>query len=1343
MPAYGQMLTLTATVGPAPAYFGTPTGTVVFTDAMTSTTLGTANLSDGVASISTASLPVGNHMITAAYSGDANFQASISQVTQGTIITTIAGIGTAYGNGVPATAAALARPGSAAVDNAGHVFIADSGNNMVREITLATGVITTVAGTGASGFSGDGGPATAATLNSPDGVAVDNSGDLFIADTNNNCIREVNLTSGTITTVAGNGIAGFYGDAGPATAAELNAPYGIAVDTSGNLFIADTSNNVVREVTAADGKINTVAGNGVDGFSGDSGQATDAHMSAPHGVAVDTTGHLFIADTNNNRIREVNLSSGQITTFAGNGTQGYQGDSGLASSAELNMPQGVALDGTGDLFIADTFNCVVRQVVVSSTQISTVAGSGSSGFSGDGGSAVSAALNFPYAVAADSSGHVFVADFFNNRIREVSGGNISTIAGNGTYGFAGDNNTATNATLNYPSGIAADAAGHVFIADTLNNRVREIDLFTGIITTVAGNGTAGYSGDNGKATAAELNSPNGLAVDSSGHLFIADTNNNRIREVNLSTGVITTVAGDGVSGYSGDSGEATLAKLDQPDGVAVDTSGDLYIADTWNNAVRKVVLSSDTISTIAGNGSTGFSGDGGLAVSATLNAPKGVVVDSSGHLYIADTYNNRIREVDLLGGTINTIAGRASQGSQGDGGLATAAQLNSPQSLALDAAGNLFIADTLSNRVRVIDLATGVINAAAGTGFAGFSGDNGAATAAQMRQVAGVAVDAFGNLFIADDYNDRIREVPAAAQISVLQVGTQIMDTTEPGFWANANWTASGQGLDGASLVSNSTPGSKQSMAAWWFSMPAGTYDISISYVAGSSLSTDLALDFYNGGAWLGTASVNERVAPSDFSDQGVSWKRLGSFKITSNIFHISTWNSASDGQISIDAIQLRAAPIVDNADVPGPTSSDSFATTGAWSPNSSGTFGSSLTSSSTAGNGASIATWSMPVTPGSYQLAATWVNASTLSASATYNVYDGTTLLGSVTVNQQNAPASFTDEGQNWGWLGTFNVSGTQLRVTLANSSADGQVSADAVRILPVPQTASIVNDTYPGCWISSAWNTVNQGLYGESLVSNSTAGSKQSQVAWWFPCRPGTYDVAVTWPAASNLSSATSFDIYNGTTWIRGVAVNQKIAPSDFVDQGVGWYRLGVFTITTNVFHVSMWNSELDGAICADAIRLMPVQPQLAAGSAADAAPAALLTASQLQPIIAAAENRWAAAGIPSALLQRLDQTKVEVADLPAGYLGATEDGQILISPTAAGYGWFVDPTPNQDEEFAPVAGSTNLKAIDPRAVDRIDLLTVVEHEMGHILGETDVDSAVDTLMSTQLQPGIRRLV
>ena len=291
---------------------------------------------------------------------------------------------------------------------------------MVREVVKATGDIITVAGNGKAGYSGDNGPATAAELNDPDDVAVDSAGDLFIADMNNNVIREVVKATGDIITVAGNGTAGYSGDNGPATAAELDSPRGVAVDSAGDVFFADTRNNVIREVVKATGDIITVAGNGKAGYSGDNGPATAAELNSPNTVAVDSAGDLFIADANNNAIREVVKATGDIITVAGNGTAGYSGDNGPATAAELNGPTGVAVDSVGDLFIADNGNNRVREVVKATGDIITVAGNGTAGYSGDNGPATAAELNGPGRVAVDSAGDLFIADTGNNVVREVT-----------------------------------------------------------------------------------------------------------------------------------------------------------------------------------------------------------------------------------------------------------------------------------------------------------------------------------------------------------------------------------------------------------------------------------------------------------------------------------------------------------------------------------------------------------------------------------------------------------------------------------------------------------------------------------------------------------------------------------------------------------------------------------------------------------------------------------------------------------------------------------------------------------------------------------------------------------
>jgi len=325
-----------------------------------------------------------------------------------------------------------------------------------------------------------------------------------------------------------------------------------------------------------------------------------------------------------------------IYTVAGSGAPGFGGDNGPATSAALLFPTGVSVDSAGNLYIADTLNSRIRKV--SEGVITTVAGSGPpQGFSGDNGPATSAQLFQPAGVAVDSAGNLYIADYYNNRIRKVSNGVITTVAGGGGsfFEFSGDNGPATSAELLYPRGVAVDSAGNLYIADTGNNRVRKVS--NGVITTVAGGGSS--LGDNGPATGAQLYDPSGVAVDPAGNLYIADAGNNRIRKV--SNGVITTVAGNGTQGFSGDNGPAASAQLYDPASVAVDSAGNLYIADVLNNRIRKV--SSWVITSIAGTGTCGFSGENGPPTSAQLCAPGGVAVDSAGHVYIVDTDNNRIR----------------------------------------------------------------------------------------------------------------------------------------------------------------------------------------------------------------------------------------------------------------------------------------------------------------------------------------------------------------------------------------------------------------------------------------------------------------------------------------------------------------------------------------------------------------------------------------------------------------------------------------------------------------------------------------------------------------------------
>jgi uncharacterized protein (TIGR03437 family) len=641
---------------------------------------------------------------------------------------------------IPGTSARLNGPQPVAVDKAGNVFFADG--NAILRMDAATGILTLVAGNVTAGFSGDNGPATGAQFKYPWGVAVDSADNVYIADAGNNRIRKV--SNGVITTVAGNGTLGFSGDNGPATRAELANPGGVAVDSAGNLYITD--NNRIRKVS--NGVIATVVGNGTIGYGGDNGPAASAQLHDPSGVALDSAGNLYFADTDNNRIRKV--SNGVITTVAGDGGVNYNGESGPATSVSLLLPVGVAVDSAGNLYIAD-YNCLcIRKV--SNGVISPVAGGGT--VLGDNGPATSAQLGYPEGVAVDSAGNLYISAGYpdsmpywqyrltdDNRIRKVSNGVITTVAGGGAV--IGDNGPAASAQLSFPEGVAVDSTGDLYIADKVDSRVREVS--NGVITTVAGTGTYGYSGDNGPATSAQLNYPSSVAADSAGNLYIADAGNNRIRKV--SNGVITTVAGNGTGAYFGDNGSAASAGLNNPQGVAVDAAGNLYIADYGNNRIRRV--SNGVITTVAGGGSN--SGNNVPATSVEVYEPSGIAVDSAGNLYIAESYG--IYKVS--NGVITTVAGG---GINGDNVPATSAMLYMLSGVAVDAAGNLYIAD--ADEYSIHKVSNGVITTVAGNGTYGYSGDNGPATSAALSLNSGpssVAVDSAGNVYIADSANQRVR----------------------------------------------------------------------------------------------------------------------------------------------------------------------------------------------------------------------------------------------------------------------------------------------------------------------------------------------------------------------------------------------------------------------------------------------------------------------------------------------------------------------------------------------------------------------------------------------------------
>jgi len=684
------------------------------------------------------------------------------------VISTIAG-GAPPTTPIAAVNASIGHTYGVATDATGNVYF--TSDNCVFRLEQQNGVLTRVAGNSRAGYSGDGGPAISAQLRDPRGVAVDGAGNLFVVDSGNSRIRKVS-SDGIITTVAGNGSPGYSGDGGPAINAQLLGTNGVAVDSAENLFITD--NYRIRKISSS-GTITTVAGGGL-AYPGDGGAATSAQLLGPQGVAVDSDGNLFIAQTISHasplggsihdfRIRKVS-SDGIITTVAGNDTFGFSGDGGPAVNASLSA-FGVAVDGAGNLFILDTYNSRIRKVS-SDGIITTVAGNGSQDFSGDGGPATSAAIGAPQGVAVDSAGSLFISA--NNRIRKVSSsGIITTVAGNGSQDFSGDGGPAINAQLgtafhendtNDTFGVAMDGAGNLFIADTSNHRIRKVSS-SGIITTVAGNGSQGFSGDGGPAINAQLSGPSGVAVDSAGNLFMTDFYNFRIRKVS-SSGIITTVAGNGSAypgagqpgDFSGDGGPAINAPLNRPKGIAVDSAGNLLIADTYKSRIRKV-SSDGIITTVAGNGTFGFSGDGGPAIDAQLGQPSGMAVDSAGNLFIVDS--PRIRKVSS-DGIITTVAGNGTFGFSGDGGPAINAQLYASSGVALDRAGNIFFADGHNYRIRKVS-SDGIVTTVAGNGSAGYSGDGGPAINAQLTLPGGVAVDGAGNVYFADPDNHAIRRL--------------------------------------------------------------------------------------------------------------------------------------------------------------------------------------------------------------------------------------------------------------------------------------------------------------------------------------------------------------------------------------------------------------------------------------------------------------------------------------------------------------------------------------------------------------------------------------------------------
>ena len=678
------------------------------------------------------------------------------------VVTTIAGIDSVFsGDGMPATSVPLGYVNGVATDNAGNVYFTDPLEHLVLKLST-DGTLSVIAGNGVAGYSGDGGPANLAAIASYDspiqyvgpiyedslgGIAVDRLGNVYFGD--GHYVRRVDK-NGNIATVAGGGTAS-PGDGGPATSASLGIVTGVALDGQGNLYFCE--GNRIRKVTG--GTISTYAGTGVNGYSGDGGQATAAQLSQPLGLAFNGQGALYVADGDilnfSSRVRRI-TAGGVITTFAGGGTRVPE-NGAPPTTLDLTGASGLDVDSTGAVYLYASMNGTLLKFPGATTNVITHVGQVV--FS-DNVPAINAyvAGQREYdssGIALDGNGNLYVADSFHGRLRKIdANGTLTTVAGNGLYGFGGDAGPALGAAIQGPTAMTQTPDGTIYFTDTLNDAVRAIAP-SGIISTVVS-----------PANVTILGAIDGITSDQSGDVYILAG----VRLIEFaSNGAITTIVNQaGRVADTGDGGAANQAAIQSGSGLTRDTSGNLYFSDPISNRIRKV-SPNGTITTVAGTGKPGISVDGSIAASSPVTFPSALLADGKGGLYFEETpAPQSVLRYITPDGLLKTIAGIAKPGFSGDGGLATQAQLSMQRNtgMALDRAGNLYFADGFNSRVRVIS-PTGIISTYAGNGIAGDTGDGGLPRNASFYAPRGLLFDAKGDLLISDVSGNRIRAVLAAA----------------------------------------------------------------------------------------------------------------------------------------------------------------------------------------------------------------------------------------------------------------------------------------------------------------------------------------------------------------------------------------------------------------------------------------------------------------------------------------------------------------------------------------------------------------------------------------------------
>lgn len=682
-----------------------------------------------------------------------------------------------FGDGEQAIDGFFLEPRDAFADNDGNVLVVDASAHVIRKIDKATGIIKTIVGNGEKGDSGDGGLAVEASLSSPADLYIDGQGNIYIADAGNNKIRRVDALTGIIETVAGNGNAEFSGDGGQAIEAGLWYPHSVFLDKEGNIFLSDMFNRRIRKVAAGTGIIETVAGNGDEGFSEDGGPAINASMSTAQEIHVDNLGNIYFADFLNHVIRKVDGSTGIIETIAGNGFNEPVQDGVLATETAIPYPFGVSLDNDGNIYISTSSGKRIRKIDHDTGIIQTVAGNGENGFSEDGSLAVNASIRSSRC-HVDINGNLYIPDSRLVRKVDAATGIIETLAG----GNIKDSYLSHQARLNNPGVVVVDKNGDVYFTDNGNGVIRKVDAATGLIATIAGDGGSGFSGEGGLATKASFGLVSDIFV-KNGDIYIADLGAQRLLKVDATSGNINTIAGKpGPDSSPDDGGLAVNTSIGNITSVFVDDDANIYFSVDFPSQIRKIDGETNLVETIAGTQTASFSGDGGPATEATLDGPNDIYVDKAGNIYISDEWNGRIRRIDAKTRIIETVAGNGTYGFSDDGGPAVEASLWNPSCVVVDDMGNIFITDPIRDLIRRVDAQTGIIQTIAGNGNEDLSGDRGLAVEAGLSP-SSLSLTASGtSLFIADQGNNRIRMVTMGDTFHAAITSEESSATDEPKF---------------------------------------------------------------------------------------------------------------------------------------------------------------------------------------------------------------------------------------------------------------------------------------------------------------------------------------------------------------------------------------------------------------------------------------------------------------------------------------------------------------------------------------------------------------------------------